>query len=163
MRDDWGDWFGVQNSHPIWHYVLDDRYLRRNNEVTFPDIRRQLRPPSNPPVFSAKPPQKRFHSFNNSGHYTSACGPAIYRDEILFGASDDVTHAFTCEPFHNVVQHHWLTNDGVSFQGQRAETNEAFDFFASADRWCRPVLVRTGPDGALWVVDMYRYLIEHPD
>ena len=163
VRDDWGDWFGVQNSHPIWHYVLDDRYLRRNNEVTFPDIRRQLRPPSNPPVFSAKPPQKRFHSFNNSGHYTSACGPAIYRDEILFGASDDVIHAFTCEPFHNVVQHHWLTNDGVSFQGQRAETNEAFDFFASADRWCRPVLVRTGPDGALWVVDMYRYLIEHPD
>jgi hypothetical protein len=31
------------------------------------------------------------------------------------------------------------------------------------DRWSRPVMTRTGPDGALWVVDMYRYMIEHPE
>jgi putative heme-binding domain-containing protein len=36
------------------------------------------------------------------------------------------------------------------------------DFFASKDRWSRPVIARTGPDGALWVADMYRYMIEHP-
>ena len=34
--------------------------------------------------------------------------------------------------------------------------------FASRDPWCRPVMTRTGPEGALWVVDMYRYMIEHP-
>ncbi len=28
-RDDWGNWFGVQNSFPLWHYVLQDHYLRR--------------------------------------------------------------------------------------------------------------------------------------
>ncbi|MCH5377466.1 MAG: hypothetical protein JJ992_26200, partial [Planctomycetes bacterium] len=33
---------------------------------------------------------------------------------------------------------------------------------ASTDQWFRPVQARTGPDGALWVVDMYRYVIEHP-
>ena len=77
--------------------------------------------------------------------------------------SDGVTHAFTCEPFHNLVQHHELIDDGVTFHGQRAETETPFDFYASADRWSRPVMARTGPDGALWIVDMYRFMIEHPD
>ncbi|HEY2250887.1 MAG TPA: HEAT repeat domain-containing protein, partial [Planctomycetaceae bacterium] len=36
------------------------------------------------------------------------------------------------------------------------------EFLASADNWFRPVQARTGPDGALWIVDMYRYVIEHP-
>jgi hypothetical protein len=36
------------------------------------------------------------------------------------------------------------------------------EFLASTDNWFRPVQVRTGPDGALWVVDMYRYVVEHP-
>jgi putative membrane-bound dehydrogenase-like protein len=32
-RDDWDNWFGGNNSNPMWHYVLDDRYLRRNPHV----------------------------------------------------------------------------------------------------------------------------------
>ena len=35
-RDAWGHWFGVQNSYPLWHYVLEDRYLRRNPHVAPP-------------------------------------------------------------------------------------------------------------------------------
>jgi putative heme-binding domain-containing protein len=86
----------------------------------------------------------------------------VYLDELLF--DDSVQHAFTCEPFSNLVQHNQLLDDGATFRLQRDPTEEgaATDFFASADRWCRPVMVRTGPDGALWVVDMYRYMIEHP-
>ena len=56
-----------------------------------------------------------------------------------------------------------LDRDGYSFKAKRAAEEGAFDFFASEDRWCRPVMARTGPDGAVWVVDMYRYMIEHPD
>lgn len=163
VRDDWGNWYGVQNSFPLWHYVLDDHYLGRNPHVPAIDTRHQLRLPSNPRVYPATPPQKRYHSREHSGRYTSACGPSIYRDELLFPNEDDVLHAFTCEPFHNLVQHHVLREEGVSFAGERGEVAEAFDFFASSDRWCRPVMTRTGPDGALWVVDMYRYMIEHPD
>lgn len=159
-RDDWGNWFGVQNSFPLWHYVLEHRYLTRNPEFAAPDPRRQLRP-QNPPVFQATPAQKRFHSFHQSGRFTSACSPSINRDEILF--SDGQIHAFTCEPFHNLVQHMILRRDGCSFTATRAEADGALDFFASEDRWSRPVMARTGPDGALWVVDMYRYMIEHPD
>ncbi|MEM7387031.1 MAG: hypothetical protein AAF514_19005, partial [Verrucomicrobiota bacterium] len=163
IRDDWGNWYGVQNSHPLWHYVLPDRFLSRNPEVPAPDPRRQLRTPSNPRVYPNKSPQKRFHSFEQSGRFTSACGPCIYRDELLFPREPGKLHAFTCEPFHNVVQHHLLTSEGISFTGKRAEAEDEKDFFASADRWSRPVMARTGPDGNLYIVDMYRYMIEHPD
>jgi hypothetical protein len=34
---------------------------------------------------------------------------------------------------------------------------------ASRDDWFRPVFLAPGPDGALYVVDMYRKVIEHPE
>jgi putative membrane-bound dehydrogenase-like protein len=158
-RDDWGHWFGVQNSSPLWHYVLQDHYLRRNPHVIPPDPIHQLFP-RNPPVYPASSSEKRFHSFDQAGRFTSACGIEVYRDAVLF--NDGKTHAFTCEPFHNVVQHHILEDDGVTFKAVRDPAESKMDFLASEDRWCRPVMVRTGPDGALWVADMYRYMIEHP-
>ena len=158
-RDDWGHWFGVQNSFPLWHYVLRDHYLRRNPHVIPPDPIHQLFP-RNPPVYPASSMEKRFHSFDQAGRFTSACGIEVYRDQVLF--NDGKTHAFTCEPFHNVVQHHILEDDGVTFKAVRDPAESKMDFLASEDRWCRPVMVRTGPDGALWVADMYRYMIEHP-
>ena len=158
-RDDWGHWFGVQNSFPLWHYVLQDHYLRRNPHVIPPDPIHQLFP-RNPPVYPASSAEKRFHSFDQAGRFTSACGIEVYRDQLLF--DDGKTHAFTCEPFHNVVQHHILEDDGVTFKAVRDPAESKMDFLASEDRWCRPVMVRTGPDGALWVADMYRYMIEHP-
>lgn len=158
-RDDWGHWFGVQNSFPLWHYVLQDHYLRRNPHIIPPDPIHQLFP-RNPPVYPASSMEKRFHSFDQAGRFTSACGIEVYRDQLLF--NDGKTHAFTCEPFHNVVQHHILEDDGVTFKAVRDPSESKMDFLASEDRWCRPVMVRTGPDGALWVADMYRYMIEHP-
>ena len=50
----------------------------------------------------------------------------------------------------------------VTFRSARATNESAREFLASTDNWFRPAQVRTGPDGALWVVDMYRYVIEHP-
>ncbi len=158
-KDDWGHWFGVQNSHPLWHYVLQDHYLRRNPYIIPPAPIHQLFP-HNPPVYPASSMEKRFHSFGEAGRFTSACGIEVYRDRVLF--DDGKTHAFTCEPFHNVVQHHVLEDDGVTFKATRDPAESKMDFLASEDRWCRPVMVRTGPDGALWVADMYRYMIEHP-
>jgi putative membrane-bound dehydrogenase-like protein len=166
-RDDWGHWFGTQNSRPLWHYVLADRYLRRNPHVAAPDPTHQVVVPLNPTVWPVSSPEKRYHSFDNAGHFTSACAGTIYRDELLFGksspGSENEMHAFTCEPFHNLVQRNVIVPDGVTFAAKRAAGEERSDFFASEDRWCRPVMTRTGPDGALWVVDMYRYMIEHPD
>ncbi len=40
--DDWGNWFGGNNSNPFWHFVLDDRYIRRNPHVAAPDAAADL-------------------------------------------------------------------------------------------------------------------------
>ena len=160
-RDDWGHWFGTQNSRPLWHYVLADHYLRRNPHFAAPDPTRQVVVPLNPKVWPVSQQEKRYHSFSEGGHFTSACSGMIYRDEVLF--SREELHAFTCEPFHNLVQHNVINDAGVSFTAHRAPGEETSEFFSSEDRWCRPVMTRTGPDGALWIVDMYRYMIEHPD
>ncbi|MEX2186600.1 MAG: PVC-type heme-binding CxxCH protein [Pirellulales bacterium] len=171
-RDDWDNWFGQNNSYPLWHYVLADRYARRNPHVTAVDPIHQLLLPPNPKVYPNSPQEKRYHTFEQSGRYTSACSAMIYRDALLFGVrggakgqrgEDEIRHAFTCEPFHNVVQHNLVLDDGVTFRTERDPAEADLDFFASSDRWCRPVMARTGPDGALWVADMYRYMIEHPE
>ena len=159
-RDAWGHWFGVQNSYPIWHYVLEDRYLRRNPYVASPGPRNVMTG-SNPAVYAVSGSQKRYHSFSDAGHYTSACSATPYLDTLLFGEGS-VMHSFTCEPVSDLVQHFIVEDDGVSFKAHRAESGSQPDFFASEDRWCRPVMTRTGPDGALWIADMYRYMIEHP-
>ena len=160
-RDAWGHWFGTQNAKPLWNYVFPDRYLARNPYVPSLNPIQFVLPPNSPQVFPASRPEKRFHSYQEAGHFTSACGGMIYGDQRLFGPSEKL-HAFTCEPFHNLVQHNVIHDVGVSFTSQRPTDEGRFDFFASEDRWCRPVMVRTGPDGALWIADMYRYMIEHP-
>lgn len=160
-RDNWGRWFGTQNSNPLWHYVLPDHYLRRNPHFGAAQTLVQLLTPPNPPVYPASALEKRYHSFTQAGHYTSACAGMIYRDSVLFPAAE--THGFICEPFHNLVQHVRLADSGVTFAARRVSEDGPLDFFASEDRWCRPVMTREGPDGALWIADMYRYMIEHPD
>jgi putative membrane-bound dehydrogenase-like protein len=160
-HDDAGRWFGTDNSHPLFHYVLEDRYLRRNAYLTPPDSKNQLLPLPLPPVFPKSPFAKRYIGLDHHGHFTSACGISMYRDELLFGGEG--LHAFICEPVHNLVQHQVLTEAGATFTAKRVEGEAGADFLASEDNWFRPVMTRCGPDGAIWVVDMYRFMIEHPD
>ena len=162
-RDDYGHWFGTQNSRALWHYVLPDAALSRNPYVPAPDPTKLVVTPLNAAVWPLSPPEKRYHSFENASHFTSACSGMIYRDELLFPRRAGEMDSFTCEPFHNLVQHNIVVDEGVSYTFRRAAGEEQSDFFVSEDRWCRPVMTRTGPDGALWVVDMYRFMIEHPD
>src|SRR5439155_1854687 len=55
-----------------------------------------------------------------------------------------------------------LTPKGSTFAGYRPDDEKTSEFLASTDNWFRPVQAVTGPDGCLWIVDMYRFVIEHP-
>ncbi|MGK0188952.1 MAG: putative membrane-bound dehydrogenase-like protein, partial [Verrucomicrobiales bacterium] len=161
-RDDWGNWFGCNNSYPLWHYVLHDHYLRRNPHVAAPapDIK-ITEPLVHPQVYPASKTIERFNDYHTENRITSACGAGIYRDYAL---GDDVYgNAFICEPVHNLVYRQVLTADGYTFKARRADEEQQMEFLASTDNWFRPVTARTGPDGALYVVDMYRHVIEHPE
>ncbi len=161
-RDDWGNWFGGRNLQPIWHCALDDHYLRRNPFLVPPDpCIDLLDPPTCAPVFPISSTLPRFNETWTLNRFTAACGIAVYRDD-LFG-SEFADSIFVCEPTYNLVHRSELCREGATFYGRRASDEQESEFLASTDHWFRPVQVRTGPDGALWVVDMYRLVIEHPD
>lgn len=161
-RDDWGSWFGCNNSVPYYHFVLSDRYLRRNPHVAAKElIWPLLEPKWNPPVHPTSFTRQRYNDQHTFECITSACGLNFYRDD-LYGAGfpGDV---FVCEPVHNLVMRAKLVEDGVTYTAQRGSDEVRSEFLSSTDAWFRPVTVRTGPDGCLWVADMYRWEIEHPD
>jgi putative membrane-bound dehydrogenase-like protein len=161
-RDDAGNWFGGNNSHPIWHYVLDDNHLRRNPHVKAASTRREIaEQPGAAPVYPASKTLSRFNDFDKVDRFTSACSPLIFRDLELL-QKDPRQYAFVCEPVHNLVHRSIVRADDVSFVSQRGGDESQAEFLASDDNWFRPSMVRTGPDGALWVADMYRLVIEHP-
>ena len=53
VRDDWGNWFGTDNSNVCWHYPLSDRYLRRNPNIIPPPLDR-IRADAPPPRGSTR-------------------------------------------------------------------------------------------------------------
>jgi putative membrane-bound dehydrogenase-like protein len=160
-RDDFGNWFGNNNSNPIWHYVLEEHYLQRNPHTRVSTTKTEVAEvPGAAPVFPTSETLARFNDFDKVNRFTSACSTAIYRDNFL--GAEFYSNAFTCEPVHNLVSRLVLKRDGVTFAGRRSDDEQESEFFASSDNWTRPVMVRTGPDGAVYVADMYRQVIEHP-
>jgi putative membrane-bound dehydrogenase-like protein len=161
-HDDWGTWFGGNNSNPAWQFALDDHYLRRNPHLAPPDPRSRVPEGTElPRVYPVSRTMPRFNDFHTANRFTSACGITIYRDD-LFGPQF-AGNLFVCEPVHDLVSRMVLTPEGSTFVGRRAVDERSSEFLASADNWTRLTMAVTGPDGALWVPDMYRHVIEHPE
>ena len=161
IRDDFDEWFGNDNGALLWHFPLPDRYSRRSPHAGPPGTRRVL--PGEADIGRVYPASRTLERFNDphtANHLTSACGPEIYRDSLLGDAF--AGNGFVCEPVHNLVRRALVEPDGVSFRTRRAPGESASEFLSTTDHWFRPVEVRTGPDGALWVVDMHRFVVEHP-
>lgn len=160
-RDDWGNWFGCNNSNPMYQFVIPDQYLRRNPHYPAPDTRVNVSvAPGASPVFPLSRTLARFNDLHTANRFTSACSVIVYRDD-LFGPHF-AGNSFVSEPVHNLVHREVLTTKGFTFSSQRASDEQQSEFLASTDNWFRPTMIRTGPDGALWVADMYRHVIEHP-
>jgi putative membrane-bound dehydrogenase-like protein len=160
VRNDWDDWFGCDNSELCRHYALADHYLRRNPHVAAAATAVHVPAEAD---WNRLYPARQVQLFKLSGppnRVTSACGIGIYRDDLLGAEYQGDT--FTCEPVNLAVTRLKLTPRDSTFSGRRANDERQSEFLASIDNWFRPVQVRTGPDGALWVVDMYRFVIEHP-
>jgi putative membrane-bound dehydrogenase-like protein len=160
--DAWGQRFVCDNRHHLRHIVLDDRYIRRNPFLALPEVVEDPSELEPGPLFSGGrvyPISSNWTTSNlHAGRFTSACG-------ILLNNGDrvDVYHrsAFTCEPAGNLVHQEVLRPNGASFLSRPAR--RGVEFLASPDDWFRPVFLTDGPDGALYVVDMYRAVIEHPE
>ncbi|HZF00202.1 MAG TPA: PVC-type heme-binding CxxCH protein [Planctomycetota bacterium] len=156
--DDWGRRFVCTNRNHVIPLVIPNRYFQRNPFLAAP-------PPvtDNHGVGGAAhvyPISKNWTlSSAHSGTFTAACGVFCYRGELL--PKEYYGHLFTCEPTANLIHEETLISTGGSFTWK--PPHEGVDFLASPDNWFRPVSMFSGPDGALYVCDMYRAEIEHPE
>jgi len=90
-------------------------------------------------------------------HFTSACAPTVYRGDRL--PADIYGSVFVAEPAANLVSRIVVSDDGTTIRGRKAY--ERSEFIASTDERFRPVNLSSAPDGTLYVVDMYRGIIQH--
>lgn len=161
-RDDFGNWYGNSNSEPLFQYVIEDHVLGRNPFVASPSPKHHLTTPAHaPPVYPTSRTVDRFNDLFALNRFTSACSPLAIRNQALGeDASDDL---LICEPVHNLISRVVVDRSTIAFTGARHPHEQQTEFLSSTDNWFRPVRLMNAPDGSLWVCDMYRHVIEHPE
>lgn len=95
-----------------------------------------------------------------SGYFTGATGVTIYRGDAF--PEEFYGDAFIADCGSNLIHRKKLFPDGVAMIGRRPSDETNREFVASTDNWFRPVQFANAPDGTLYVLDMYREIIEHP-
>ncbi len=158
--DDWGHHFLVSNADHIYQEVIANRYLKRNPDQIVGDATESISDHGDAcdvyPI--TKNPEHQL--LTDVGVITSACGITDYQGGAF---PDKFNHdiTFVCEPVSNLVHADRLKDKGATFIASRVLDHQ--EFLASTDAWFRPVNMYIGPDGALYVVDYYREIIEHPE
>jgi putative membrane-bound dehydrogenase-like protein len=160
-----GHRFPSWNDRHVQHAVIENRYLERNPYLAVESAVQLISDhgeaakvypiTENPFAKEIRDPSV----MEQLGHFTSACGQSVYTGGD-FPAPYEGAY-FICEPVSNLVHCDRLMPHGATFTATRAL--EKSDFLASKDSWFMPVFTTVGPDGALYVVDFYRKVIEHPE
>jgi len=162
-QDDYGRLYSNNNSDLLRvdvvnsSYLLRNPYLGRNTGLNTKAAVEQTVWPArvNPGINRGyRPEMLRDYKLKEC---TAACGPWVYRSDLF--PADAYGNAFICEPAGNLVKRLVLKSDkglvnGTSFYDQQ-------EFVTSTDERFRPVNALTGPEGALYLVDMHHGVIQH--
>ena len=89
------------------------------------------------------------------GGYTAGAGHALYTARTFPKQWWNKT-AFVCEPTGHLIGTFLLRRDGATYKST-SPTN----LLASDDEWASPIMAEVGPDGAVWVIDWYNFIIQH--
>jgi putative membrane-bound dehydrogenase-like protein len=176
--DDFGRKFVSNNSSHIRMQVYEDRYVRGVTGISLPpgmvDIAREG-PAAEVFRISPEEPWRTIRTRwrvagqvpgpiegggRASGYFTGATGVTIYRGDAY--PAEFRGNAFVGDAGGNLVHRKILEPNGVLFEAHRAPDELNREFIASRDTWFRPVQFANAPDGCLYVIDMYREVIEHP-
>ena len=139
--------------------MMAARYLQRNPDLLISDAADHI--PDHGEACEVYPITKNpeHQLLTDVGVVTSSCGVTWYQGGLFPDSFNNVT--FIAEPVHNIVHADRITDKGATFNASRVYQKK--EFLASTDAWCRPVQFYIGPDGALYVIDYYREIIEHPE
>ncbi|HZZ77697.1 MAG TPA: PVC-type heme-binding CxxCH protein, partial [Gemmataceae bacterium] len=99
---------------------------------------------------TAKVRQVDFH-----GGFTAAAGHALYTARTYPKEYWNRT-AFVAEPTGHLVATFVLSKNGAGFSAKNS-----WNLVASDDEWCAPIAAEVGPDGNVWVIDWYNYIVQH--
>jgi putative membrane-bound dehydrogenase-like protein len=157
--DSWGHHFLVGNANHIFHEAIAAPYLKRNPELLIADATQSLSDHSDAAKVFPITQNPEHQLLTDVGVITSACGLTTYLGGAFPSPYDSVT--FVAEPVSNLIHVDRIKENGTTFTASRIHPNK--EFLASRDSWFRPVNMYIGPDGALYVVDYYRQIIEHPE
>ena len=171
--DSWGNKYLTSNSDHILLVFFEDRYVARNPFLTAPRSWRLIAAEGRgADVFRISPPEPHRVVWMRmratgvikgiierggapAGYVTAAGGTTIYRGDAWPKEYRD--NSFTPECSGNLLHRNVLEPDGVGQIARR--TDPGREFLASRDIWFRPVNMLNGPDGNLYMADMYRQVI----
>ncbi len=153
--DDYGHHFFSSNRNPVMFAVMPYEAVIRNPLAGITSGAEDIAPfGGETRVF----PVKITHTTADAhaGTNTAACGLGVYRGDLMPELKNNV---FVCEPTAQLVTRYKVEPNGGSLKATRI--GEHTEFFRSGDEWTRPVNFTTGPDGAIYICDMYRRYIDH--
>ena len=148
--------FTMANGAHLRHVVVPERALAR---ARLPRTESWVDVPDHDRVFPlAVHEEEAYRQIDFIGGFTAASGSAIY-DGGAWPEEFSGEH-FVAEPTVNLVHADRLGRKGATFTASKTQEQE---FLASADLWFRPVHMRVGPDGAMYVLDFYNQAVVHND
>ncbi len=153
--DDWGRHFFCSNRNPVMFAVMPHEAVMRNPHAGITQGWEDIAPTgADAKVY----PLQLSHTTADAhaGTHTAACGLGVYRGDLMPELRGEI---FVCEPTAQCVVRYHVEPNGASLKATRV--GDHTEFFRSRDEWTRPVNVTTGPDGALYICDMYRRFIDH--
>ena len=99
---------------------------------------------------------RRLRADSTLNHFTACTGQSIFRGTSL--PDDLIGDLLICEPVGRLIRRAKVTNTDGKISLTNAYNQE--EFISSSDMNFRPVNTQTGPDGNLYIVDMYRGIIQ---
>ena len=153
--DDWGRHFFCSNRNPVMFAVMPYEAVIRNPHAGITQGWEDIAPTG---AEAKVYPLQLTHTTADAhaGTHTAACGLGVYRGDLMPELRGEI---FVSEPTAQCVVRYHPEPKGASLKATRVGDHK--EFFATRDEWSRPVNVTTGPDGALYVCDMYRRYIDH--
>ncbi|WP_339704503.1 PVC-type heme-binding CxxCH protein [Algoriphagus aquimarinus] len=159
--DEYGRVFETHNLEHISQLVFPDRYLQGRQTLKKHTLENISDHEENglARIYPIGEQESRVNHPEQSGYFSGACGITYYGGGA-FGADYDHT-VWVADVVLNLIHVDKIKSNGAAFTASRVL--EKRDFLSSSDRSFRPVNMSLGPDGGMYVVDMYRKVIEHPE